>query len=112
MTREDFLKEIDNLDDEYFQKRWKNLIKKYGEQHAKDTYGNQENYKQHILNHYRNGMASNVEADCEVIKLYYDCFNKVGKEEFVEKYGDFKLLILNNALRNQRIGFWAYAEKV
>ena len=112
MTKEEFLQELENLDEEYFKRRWEHLIKKHGLKHAINTYVNPENYKKHILKHYKSNMASTVEADCEVIRLYHDYLIKLGKVEFINTFGEFKFAVLNNAISNQNNGFWAYAKKV
>jgi len=111
MTREEFLKEIDKLDDEYFQKRWKSEITRLGEEKAIEKFNNYDGYKKSTLDNYRYNVSHSVSADIDIIKMYNDILQDVGESEFIEKFGEFKLFLLNNAIKRQREGIWGYILK-
>jgi hypothetical protein len=112
MTKEEFLKEIDKLDDEYFQKRWEQLIEEFGQELAVKNYHSMIGFKNHILDNYRNNISYHVEDDCRIITKYQPLLDKMSKEEFIESFGEFKFFLLNNAIKNQQEGVFGYIQKI
>ena len=112
MTKEEFLREIESLDDDYFQKRWEQHIKDFGKEHAVKNYQNMYGLKNHILNNYKKNKSFHVEQDCDLIREYYDVLNRIGEEEFVNSFGETRLFLLKTAIERQREGLFAYIQKI
>jgi len=108
MTKEEFLKEVENLDETYYSDIWNFEINRLGIEKAKEVYTDYEGCKKHFLNNLINNRAKVVGSDVYIIKVFYDKFIMLGKEEFIDTYGDFKLRLLQDALKRQQKGVKGY----
>ena len=108
MTREEFLKEIDKLDDTHYLNIWNEEVSRLGEKRAIEIYGGIEGVKKHALDNYINNRANAVQADIDIIRIYNDTFREIGEKEFVESFGEFELFLLNNAIERQKKGIKGY----
>lgn len=108
MTREEFIKKVKTLNNSYYQKIWHEEIDRLGRDRAVEIYSNFEGCKNHFFHNLINNISPLVGNDLRIIRMYNDIYEKIGEKEFIEHFGEFKLLLLQTAIKRQRKGFEGY----